>query len=221
MEFSFAYPETKGLEADMLDAGDIGEIAVALEDAGFHGLSLTEHPIPGARWLEAGGHQTIDPFVGLGFAAAVTAQIRSLTHVSVAPYRNPFLLAKATATVDRLSKGRMVLGLGVGYHKTEYHALGVDFDERNVRFDEALDALPMHWKGDPFSYTGTDFDARHVVARPRPCQDPIPIWIGGNSTMSRRRAARRAQGWMPRSCPPRAVTRVAHSRSSLASAGRT
>ena len=186
-----------GTERDMLDAGDLDELAVAVEAAGFHGMSLTEHPVPGARWMAAGGHQTLDPFVGLGFIAAVTERLRLLTHVSVAPYRNPFLLAKAAATVDKLSGGRMVVGIGTGYHKAEFFALGVDFDERNVLFDEALDVLPMHWKGEPFSYTGTHFSARDVMALPRPVQDPIPIWIGGNSKLSRRRAATRADGWMP------------------------
>lgn len=202
MEFFFAYPRADGTRSDLLDAGDLADVARATEDARFGGLSLTEHPIPGARWLEAGGHQTLDPFVGLSFAAAVTSRLRLLTHVCVAPYRNPFLLAKAASSLDRLSKGRMIVGLGVGYHKTEYHALGVDFSERNVLFDEALDVLPLHWRGEPFSYRGRHFDARDVIARPRPTQDPIPIWIGGNSRRSRRRAATRALGWMPMSGGP-------------------
>jgi probable F420-dependent oxidoreductase len=197
MEFFFAYPAASGSQIDMLDAGALDEVARTVERAGFDGMSLTEHPVPGARWLEHGGHQTLDPFVGLAFAAAVTTRLRLLTHLSVAPYRNPFLLAKAAATVDKLSGGRMVLGIGVGYHKTEFSALGVDFEERNALFDEALDVLPLHWRGEPFSVAGRHFAARDVVARPRPIQDPIPIWIGGNSKLSRRRAAERAQGWMP------------------------
>jgi probable F420-dependent oxidoreductase len=197
MEFFFGYPEMTGTDVDMLDAGPFDEVAKAAERAGFDGLSVTEHPIPGARWLAAGGHQTLDPFVALGFAAAVTGRLRLLTHLSVAPYRNPLLLAKAAATVDKLSGGRMVLGLGVGYHKAEFFALGVDFEERNALFDEALEVLPLHWAGEPFTYVGRHFDARDMLARPRPVQDPIPIWIGGNSKLSRRRAAERAQGWMP------------------------
>jgi probable F420-dependent oxidoreductase len=197
MEYFFSYPEMTGVEPDMLDAGGLDEVAAALERAGFDGFSLTEHPIPGARWLAAGGHQSLDPFVGLGFVAAASTRLRLLTHISVAPYRNPFLLAKAAATVDKLSGGRMIMGIGTGYHKAEFFALGVDFDERNVLFDEVLDTLPLHWKGEPFSYEGTHFSARDVIARPRPVQDPIPIWIGGNSKLSRRRAAQRADGWMP------------------------
>jgi probable F420-dependent oxidoreductase len=197
MQFFFSYPETTGTDADMLDAGALDEVARAVEQAGFDGLSLTEHPVPGARWLANGGHQTLDPFVALGFAAAVTTRLRLLTYLSVAPYRNPFLLAKAAATVDKLSGGRMVLGMGTGYQKSEFFALGVDFEERNALFDEALEVLPLHWRGEPFSFAGRHFDARDVQARPRPVQDPVPMWIGGNSRLSRRRAAERAQGWMP------------------------
>src|SRR5262245_14460348 len=101
MRFFFHYPETTGADGDMLDPGPLGEVAAAAERAGFEGLALTDHPVPGARWLSSGGHQSLDPFVGLGFAAAATERLRLLTHLSVAPYRNPFLLAKAAATVDR------------------------------------------------------------------------------------------------------------------------
>ncbi|WP_344821331.1 LLM class F420-dependent oxidoreductase [Actinocorallia longicatena] len=188
-----------GLEGDVLDAGPLGEVAVAVERAGFDGFSLSEHPVPGARWLASGGHQTLDPFVSLAYVAAVTERLRLLTYLAVAPYRNPFVLAKAAATLDKLSGGRLTLGIGTGYQKSEFHALGVDFQERNALFDEVLDVLPLHWSGEPFSYRGRHFDAREVIARPRPVQDPIPVWVGGNSALSRRRVARRAQGWMPMS----------------------
>ncbi|MEU6749358.1 LLM class F420-dependent oxidoreductase [Spirillospora sp. NPDC046719] len=197
MRFIFHYPETGGLDGDVLDAGPLRDVAAAAERAGFDGLSLSEHPVPGARWLASGGHQTLDPFVALGYVAAATERLRLLTHLAVAPYRNPFLLAKAAATLDRLSGGRLILGLGTGYQKSEFHALGVDMEERNALFDEALDVLPLHWNGEPFGYQGRHFSARDVIARPRPVQDPIPIWIGGNPRLRRRRVAERAQGWMP------------------------
>ncbi len=197
MQFIYHYPETTGTDGDMLDSGRIDVVAREAEQAGFDAFALTEHPIPGARWLHAGGHQSLDPFVALSFAAAATGRIRLLTHLVVAPYRNPMLLAKQAATVDKLSGGRFILGLGTGYHKTEFRALGVDMDERNHLFDEALDVMPLHWSGQPFSYQGRHFEAREVIARPRPVQSPIPIWIGGNSKLTRRRVAQRAQGWMP------------------------
>ena len=140
MRFMFQYPETHGADADLLQAGGIGELAVAAERAGFEGFALTEHPAPNAKWLAAGGHQTLDPFVALGGAATVTSKIQLLTYLAVLPYRNPLLLAKAAMTVDRLSNGRFILGVGTGYLKAEYAALGVDFDERLALFDEALEA---------------------------------------------------------------------------------
>jgi probable F420-dependent oxidoreductase len=197
MRFFYQYPETLGGDADMLDAGPVAELAEAAERAGWHGFAFTEHPAPSARWLAAGGHQTLDPFVALGHVAAVTRALRLLTYLAVVPYRNPLLLAKAAATLDRLSDGRLVLGIGSGYLKAEFQALGVDFDERNTLVDETLDVLGGLWSGTPFSYRGRHFDARDVVSAPRPRQDPIPIWIGGNSARTRRRVARRADGWLP------------------------
>lgn len=197
MRFVFHYPETIGAEGDLLDSGPLDDVARAAERAGFDAISLTEHPVPGARWLASGGHQSLDPFVALAFVAAATERLRLLTHLALAPYRNPFLLAKAAATLDKLSGGRLILGLGAGYQKSEFYALGVDMDERATLFDEVLDCLPLHWSGEPFSYKGLHFDARDVIALPRPVQDPIPIWIGGNSRAARRRVAERAQGWMP------------------------
>jgi probable F420-dependent oxidoreductase len=147
--------------------------------------------------LDQGGHQTIDPFVGLAFAAAATSTIRLLTYLTVLPYRNPFLMAKAAATLDRLSGGRLILGVGTGYQKSEFYALGVNIDERNALFDEALEVLPLAWSGQAFSYEGIHFSARDVIAKPVPAQNPIPIWIGGNSQLTLRRVASRAQGWMP------------------------
>ncbi|MQY27713.1 LLM class F420-dependent oxidoreductase [Nocardia aurantia] len=199
MRFFFHYPETAGYEGDVLDAGPLRDVAVAVERAGFDGFSLSEHPIPGARWLASGGHQTLDPFVSLGFVAAATERLKLLTYLAVAPYRNPFLLAKSAATLDKLSGGRAIVGIGTGYQKSEFHALGVDFDERNALFEEALDVLPLHWSGEPFSYQGRHFSARDVVARPKPVQNPIPIWIGGNSKLTQRRVGQRAQGWIPMS----------------------
>jgi probable F420-dependent oxidoreductase len=202
MQFMYQYPETNGWDRDILDAGPVHEVARTAEDAGFSGFAFTEHPAPGSRWLAGGGHQTLDPFVALGYAAAVTTRLRLLTYLSVVPYRNPMLLAKAAATVDKLSGGRFILGVGTGYLKGEFKALGVDIEERNALFDEALEVLPLHWKGEPFSYKGIHFEARDTIARPKPVQDPIPIWIGGNAKVTRRRVAEKAQGWMPLLGPP-------------------
>ncbi len=201
----YQHPESIGPEGDLTDAGPAADLARTAEAAGWEGFAFTEHPVPGAKWLSAGGHQTLDPFVALGYVAAVTERLRLLTYLAVVPYRNPFLLAKAAATVDKLSGGRFILGVGTGYHKAEFFALGVDIEERNELFDEALEAMPLHWKGEPFSFKGKHFEARDVIARPKPVQDPIPIWIGGNAKLTRRRVAEKAQGWMPLFAPPAVV----------------
>ncbi|MFM8649781.1 MAG: LLM class F420-dependent oxidoreductase [Actinomycetota bacterium] len=212
MRFLFQYPDAHGLDGHMLAAGAVGEVACAVELAGFDGIAFTEHPAPSARWLEAGGHQTLDPFVALSHAAAVTERIRLFTYLSVGPYRNPFMLGKTAASVDVLSNGRLELGLGTGYQKAEFKALGVDFESRNAEFDEMLDVLPRFWSGNPVATSGRAFEARDTVCRPRPHQQPIPIWIGGNSNLTMRRVAERAQGWMPMltDATVSATTRTAH-----------
>lgn len=181
----------------MFALGSIADVAGALERSGWYALSFTEHPAPPARWLTGGGHQSIDPFVALGSAAATTERLRLLTYLAVAPYRNPLMLAQAAATVDLVSNGRLILGLGTGYLKGEFRAVGADFDTRNRRFDEMLDVLPLYFSGEPFDYEGSDFVARDIQALPAPVQSPVPLWIGGNARITRERVATRAHGWMP------------------------
>jgi probable F420-dependent oxidoreductase len=190
-------PEFLSLEA-------ISRLAVAAEHAGFSAMYLTEHPIPPEAWRTSGGHDAIDPFVGLTVAAAATTRLRLLTNLTVVPYRNPFLLAKTAASLDVLSGGRLMLGAGAGYLEGEYAALGVDFARRNELFDEALEVMRLAWSGEPVSYRGSHFTADEVRSLPVPAQRPHPpIWIGGNSKLARRRAVRFGQGWMPMPNPRR------------------
>ncbi len=202
MRFIFNYPEMQGSSPSMLDSGPVADLAVACEQAGWSGFSFTEHPAPGERWLGAGGHQALDPFLALAHVAAVTERLKLLTYLTVVPYRNPLMLAKQAATLDLLSNGRFILGVGTGYLKGEFRALGVDFEQRNALFDEALEVMPLHWSGEPFDYEGISFSAKGIQARPQPTQARIPIWIGGNAKITRRRVAEKAQGWMPLPGPP-------------------
>src|SRR5690348_5050416 len=105
----YQYPETLGPDAEMMADGPITELAAAAEAAGWTGFAFTEHPAPGANWLSAGGHQTLDPCVALAHDAAVTDRVLLLTNLAVVPYRNPLLLTKSAATVDIVSGGRLVL----------------------------------------------------------------------------------------------------------------
>jgi probable F420-dependent oxidoreductase len=173
-------------------------VARAAEAAGFEMLGYTDHPAPSKKWLSTGGHPTYDPFAALSFVAAVTARVRLMTYLAVLPYRNPFLLAKSVATIDRLSGGRFTLVTGTGYLRSEFAALGVGFDDRNDRFDEAIDVIRGVYLDDEFRYEGRDFEAHGVVHDPQPVQLPHPpIWIGGSSRASRRRVATYGDGWAP------------------------
>ncbi len=178
-------------------AGVIG-IATAVEAAGIDGLAFTDHPVPSDRWLNAGGHDALDPFAALAFCAAVTDRIKLFPHIVVLPYRNPFLTAKAAATVDVLSGGRFILNVATGYQKAEYKALGVDFDERNDLFEEAIEAIQGIWTTDNFAMQGRHFNALGQTANPKPVSTPhLPIWVAGNSQLARRRVARYGDGWSP------------------------
>ena len=177
-------------------------IARAAEVAGFAGIGFTDHPAPSQKWLSAGGHDALDPFVALTMVAAVTERMRLIPNILVLPYRNPFLVAKSAASLDVLSDSRFTLSVATGYLRSEYRALGVDFDQRNQLFDEALAVLKGVWTQDEFAFEGRHFRAVDVTAHPRPASHPHPpIWIGGNSGAARRRVAERADGWNPFPAP--------------------
>ena len=203
MKFSIGYP-LLGHPSDpaFVDPAFLAEFARVAEECGYDSVNTTEHPMPGDKWLGAGGHHALDPFVGLAFAAAVTTRLRLLTNLTVLPYRNPFLLAKTVASLDRVSGGRTILGVGTGYLKPEFFALGVDFDERNDLFDEAIALSRMAWTGESVTFEGRHFSVKGNSAQPTPVQDPVPIWIGGNAKLTRQRVATVAQGWMPMPNPP-------------------
>jgi probable F420-dependent oxidoreductase len=182
--------------SEFVTAEAISEIARVAEANGFAAVHVTDHPAPDAKWLDHGGHHALDPFVALSFAAAATTDVKLLTNVYIAAYRNPFLGAKSIQSLDILSGGRLILGTAAGYLKPEFNALGIDFDNRGALFDEALDVFGKVLTGEDIAYQGTSFAARGVRLRPVPTTPP-PIWIGGNSRPAVRRAVSRAQGWAP------------------------
>ncbi len=194
---------------DLASAGAIADISRAAEEAGFDAVYVTEHPIPEDRWLATGGHHALDPFVALAFAAAATATVRLQTNLCIPSYRNPFLLAKTVATLDVLSEGRVVLGIGAGYMEGEFRALGVDFDERNDLTDEAIEVMRATWTGERVVRDGHHFLAAGNTSLPRPAQEGgPPIWIGGNSMRAVRRAVDLADGWAPMPSPAKAEKRL-------------
>ncbi len=176
----------------------VTDICQTAERVGFSGGNVTDHPCPTARWVEAGGHDAQDPFVMLSLVAAVTKKLRLQTGILVLPYRNPFIVARAAATLDVFSNGRLTLSFGAGYLKGEYHALGANFDLRNETMDEYIQAMKAAWTGEEFDFVGTGYSARGNRIRPRPVQTPHPpLYIGGNSKRAIRRVVELADGWNP------------------------
>lgn len=183
---------------EFLQPEAVAEIGRTLEAAGFDGGNVTDHPAPSGRWLDAGGHYAQDPFVMLSLLAAATTTLRLQTGILVLPYRNPFLVARAAATLDVFSEGRLSLGVGAGYLKGEYFALGADFERRNDLMDEYIDAMKAAWTGEDFDFEGSGYNARGIRIRPRPLQRPHPpLLIGGNSRRAIRRAVELGDGWYP------------------------
>ncbi len=183
---------------EFLQPEAVSEIGSLLERVGFNGGNVTDHPCPTGRWLDAGGHHAQDPFVMLALVAAATRTLRLHTGILVLPYRNPFITARAVATLDVFSAGRVNLGVGAGYLKGEYHALGVDFERRNEIVDEYIRALKAAWGGEEFSFKGTGYEARGNRILPAPVQKPHPpLLIGGNSRRAIRRAVELGDGWHP------------------------
>jgi probable F420-dependent oxidoreductase len=202
LQFAYGIPLSCPLNPAFSTSSAVSALARRAEQAGFSAGYVTEHPIPSQRWRESGGHDALDPFVMLAVMGQATTTLRLLTNLTVIPYRNPFLLAKASATLDVLSGGRLILGAGVGYLKAEFAALGVDFASRNERFDEYLQVLKLAWQGGGIDFAGKFISARGVTAYPPTLQKPHPpIWLGGNSKLTRRRVAEQAAGWMPMPAP--------------------
>ncbi|SDJ87593.1 LLM class F420-dependent oxidoreductase [Streptomyces indicus] len=205
MFFSVGFPTHRvDAGADLIGADAIMEMACAAEAAGFDAAFVTDHPFPGDAWLAHGGHHTLDPLVALSFAAAATSMLRLHTNLFVPAYRNPFVAAKTISTLDALSGGRVVLGVGAGYLEPEFAALGADFEGRNDRLDEALRAMRAAWTGESVTFEGSGYTAAGNTMLPRPVQERIPVWIGGNSKRAIRRVVDLGDGWLPMPAPAKA-----------------
>jgi probable F420-dependent oxidoreductase len=198
MQISFRIPMDVDDRSEFQNADAVVAMARALEDAGVDACHLTDHPAPTAKWREAGGHDALDPFAALAFVAAAARRLKLHTNIVVLPYRNPFLAAKSAATLDVLSEGRLILGVGGGYMRGEFAALGVDFDTRGAQLDTALETMKAVWRGETVVRQTPTFNAVGNMARPLPVQQPNPpIWIGGNGDRAMRRAVEHGDGWSP------------------------
>jgi len=181
------------------DAGpaEIRSVVEAADRFGFDYLTCSEHvAIPEAAVGERGARY-YDPAATLGYAAAITRRIRLATHVLVLPYHHPLEVVKRFGTVDRLSAGRLILGVGVGSLEPEFDLLGVEFAKRGAAFEDALRALRACFGEPTPKYRGTHYTIAGFRVDPTSPQKPPPIWLGGRSARSLRRAIALGDGWNP------------------------
>jgi len=223
VRYGFYLPTRGGCAtADALEA-----IVQRGEALGFHSVMIADHVVfPTAiaskypytvSGVFPGGGDALDQLALMAFVAGRTRTLRLVTSVMILPYRNPVLTAKMLATIDVLSRGRVTVGVGVGWLREEFEALGAaDFDRRGAVSDEYLRIFKTLWTQDPASFEGEFYRFDELRCVPHPVQKPHPpIWIGGHSAPALRRAARYGDGWHPVGANPAVPLRPAELRASL------
>ena len=186
------------------DPGAVREYAQAAESMGYNHILAFDHVLganaesrPG--WSGAYRHTDAfhEPFVLFGYLAAVTSSVELVTGVIILPQRQTALVAKQTAAVDVLSRGRLRLGIGVGWNAVEYEALGENFHDRGRRSEEQIDLLRKLWTNELITYEGRWHKVTDAGLNPLPVQQPIPVWFGGAAPQTIRRVATIGDGWFP------------------------
>jgi probable F420-dependent oxidoreductase len=192
----YAEPWEEGTGAD-----ELATIVDAAEAAGLFYVAVCDHvavPEEPAKRMQTIWYDTV---ATLAWIAGRTERLRLLSHVFVPAYRHPLVSAKAFLTLDELSGGRTILGVGTGHVEGEFEALGADYANRGSVTDECIDVLRAAFTDEYPSYKGEHFEVDGVGLRPRPRQDVLPIWVGGSSKPALRRAAARGDGWLPQGTP--------------------
>ena len=185
------------------DPGAIREFAQAVERMGFEHIVVYDHvlgadpAVHGGSFLYTHKDAFHEPFVTMGFLAGITTRLRFATAVLVLAQRQAALVAKQAAEVDVLSCGRLRLGVSVGWNAVEHQALGTDFATRGARIEEQVEVMRALWTRETVTYHGKFHTIEAAGIRPRPVQQPIPIWMGGEADIVLKRIGRIADGWFP------------------------
>ena len=187
---------------DLLSKQYIHTTARLAEELGFDSVWIPDHIIVPRAVEERYGPVYYDAIAVLAYLAGITSRVLLGTTVLVVPYRHPLVLAKQVASIDQLSEGRVILGVGVGWAEAEFQVLRLPFAERGYRTDEALRLMQTVWTQDAPAFTGTYHTFSDILFQPRPVQHPVPIWVGGNGRAALRRTAEFASGWHPIDLPP-------------------
>jgi probable F420-dependent oxidoreductase len=203
MKLGFSLLNNWGIE----DVHALVDLAVRAEELGLDSVWVHDHVFNVGHVFERiGGRPYYEPLTLLSFVAARTQRVRLGTSVLVLPYHNPIRLAKAAATLDGLSRGRLVLGVGVGAIEQEMQAMGTPFKERGAFTDEAIAIMRALWTQESPSFAGKYSQFSDMPFSPKPLQKPaIPVVIGGVSRAAIRRAARLGDGWQPLGLSPEAL----------------
>jgi probable F420-dependent oxidoreductase len=199
MKIGVVFPQTEIGQ----DPAMIRDYAQAVEAMGYTHI-LAFDSVVGANPDRPGGwdsqftyqHAFHEPFVLFGFCAGVTRRIELVTGIVILPQRQTALVAKQAAAVDVLSGGRLRLGIGVGWNTVEFEALGESFTNRGKRVEEQLEVMRLLWTQELVTYSGQWHRVSDAGIKPLPVQRPIPVWMGGDSEVVIRRAARLADGWI-------------------------
>jgi len=204
MKVGVVFPQTE-ITADPTAVKDYAQ---ASEDLGFTHLLAYDHVLganPASRpdWRAPYSHLDMfhEPFVLFGFLAGLTKRIELVTGIIILPQQQTVLVAKQAAALDVLSKGRLRLGIGIGWNAVEYEALGEDFKNRGRRSEEQIDVLRKLWTQQLVTYNGQWHKITDAGINPLPVQRPIPIWFGGTDERALRRLAKLGDGWFPQMGP--------------------
>jgi probable F420-dependent oxidoreductase len=206
MKFGLRYCNT----GHYVDPSKAVELAQAAEAAGFESLWTVEHTVQPGGYASpypysedgkiAGGNNEIDlpdPIIWMSYVAAATTSIKLATGIVILPQHNPVVMAKQVGTLDHMSNGRIILGIGVGWLKEEFDALGVPFEARGKRADEYVAAMRELWSAEAPTFNGDFVSFREAYCRPQPVNKHVPIIIGGDSKFAARRAGRLGDGYFP------------------------
>ncbi len=181
---------------------ELRQIAEACDRSGMFYVAVSDHVCVPRSHAAAMSTVWYDTVATLGFLAAATKRVRLLSYVWVAPYRHPLMTAKAFATLDALSGGRVILGVGAGHLEAEFATLGVPFQGRGAALDEAIDLIASAFMDEFPRHDGPRWPVHDVGLQPRPVQRPRPpIWVGGSTRAALKRAAERGDGWLPQGVP--------------------
>lgn len=199
-------PGTHGTWEVEASIEDIAQIAEAADRLGYHHMTCSEHIGLPAGELARRGARYWDPLSTFGYLAARTRHIRFATSVLVLAYHHPLEIAKRYGTLDKVSNGRVILGVGVGTLKEEFDLLGAPYDNRGPRGDDALRALRASLSQREPVYHGEFYDFEGLVIDPCAVQQHVPLWVGGRTLRSLRRAVALADGWCPFAVAPAQAT---------------